>query len=80
MPRIEKYLYENGGPIIMVQVENEYGVYGCDDEYMKWMRNETQKYVRDKAVLFTNNLVFEDSVRCGKVDNVFQAIDFSVGK
>ena len=26
LPKVEKYLYQNGGPIISVQVENEYGI------------------------------------------------------
>ena len=26
-----------GGPILMVQIENEYGSYGNDSEYMKWL-------------------------------------------
>ncbi len=28
-----------GGPILMVQVENEYGSYGNDRDYMQWMKN-----------------------------------------
>lgn len=31
LPKLRPYLYVNGGPIIMVQVENEYGFYPtCD--------------------------------------------------
>lgn len=33
--RIRKYLSTNGGNIIMMQIENEYGSYGNDHEYMK---------------------------------------------
>lgn len=44
MPRLEKFLYENGGPIILVQVENEYGVFKkCDKVYLNWLRDETRK-------------------------------------
>ena len=32
-PRIEPLLSANGGPVLMVQVENEYGSYGNDPEY-----------------------------------------------
>ncbi len=28
LPRIWPYLYENGGPVVMVQIENEFGSYG----------------------------------------------------
>lgn len=44
MPRMERFLYENGGPIILVQVENEYGVSRlCDKVYLNWLRDETGK-------------------------------------
>jgi beta-galactosidase len=29
-----------GGPILMVQIENEYGSYGNDREYLKWLETE----------------------------------------
>ncbi|MCS2956263.1 beta-galactosidase [Bacteroides salyersiae] len=45
-PIIKKYEITNGGPIIMVQVENEYGSYGNDRIYMKWMHN----LWRDKGI------------------------------
>ena len=42
--QIKPLLITNGGPIIMVQVENEYGSYGNDKEYLEelrriWLRN-----------------------------------------
>lgn len=80
MPRFERYLYGNGGPIIMVQVENEYGAYLCDDSHKEWLRDETLKYVGDKAVLFTNDMKYDNSVRCGKIKNVLATVDFGIGK
>lgn len=42
MPLIQPFLNANGGPIIMVQVENEYGVSKiCDRNYLNWLRDET---------------------------------------
>lgn len=42
MTRMKPLLYGNGGNIIMVQVENEYGSFGaCDKSYMEWLRDET---------------------------------------
>ena len=38
-PLIKKYEVTNGGPILMVQVENEYGSYGNDRDYMKWLHD-----------------------------------------
>lgn len=74
MPKMEPFLYENGGPIIMVQVENEYGSYACDTNYKNWIRDETERYVNGKALLFTND--GPDQVRCGKIDGVFATLDF----
>lgn len=46
MEKMKIFLYGNGGNIIMVQVENEYGVYGaCDHDYMTFLRDETCKYI-----------------------------------
>lgn len=79
MPRFERYLYGNGGPIIMVQVENEYGAFECDNQYSKWLRDETNKYVDDKAVLFTNAISREGGVKCDKIENVLATLDFGTG-
>lgn len=35
LPRIRPYLAVNGGPIFMLQIENEYGSYGNDKKYMQ---------------------------------------------
>ncbi|XP_017848492.1 beta-galactosidase [Drosophila busckii] len=75
MSRISPYLYGNGGPIIMVQVENEYGSYfACDINYRNWLRDETQSHVKDNAVLFTNDGPMV--LRCGKIQGVLATMDF----
>lgn len=38
-PLIKKYEVTNGGPILMVQLENEYGSYGNDRNYLKWLHD-----------------------------------------
>lgn len=43
---------ERGGPIIMVQVENEYGSYGINKEYIANIRDILRKYYGDKITLF----------------------------
>jgi len=35
LPKIKPYLEENGGPVIALAVENEYGSFGDDFEYLK---------------------------------------------
>ena len=34
---VKPYLVTNGGPVIMMQVENEYGYYGDDKEYLDYL-------------------------------------------
>lgn len=80
MPRIKRFLYENGGPIIMVQVENEYGASACDHKYLEWMRDETSSYVDDKAVLISNDIDFDNDIKCGTIQNVLEGSNFGVGK
>ena len=43
---------QNGGPIIMVQVENEYGSYGVDKEYVGRIRDCLRSVGFDKVTLF----------------------------
>lgn len=75
---MERFLYGNGGPIIMVQVENEYGSFdACDRNYSLWLKAETQKHVKDKAVLFTNDGPVQ--LVCGKIDGVLATLDFGAG-
>lgn len=77
MPKMYPYLYENGGPIIMVQLENEYGSFDCDEFHRNWIKHETEAYVNGKAVLFTND--GPCCVSCGKTDGVLATLDFGAG-
>jgi beta-galactosidase len=36
---LRPHLITNGGPVLMIQIENEYGSYGNDREYMKELKN-----------------------------------------
>ncbi len=50
--QVRPYLAQNGGPIIMVQVENEYGSYGINKEYVANVRDIVKKNFGDEVVLF----------------------------
>ncbi|XP_037024449.1 beta-galactosidase-1-like protein [Bradysia coprophila] len=80
MPRLVSYMYENGGPIIMVQVENEYSsYYACDRKYTNWLGKETEKYVQGKALLFSVDIpTTPGQMKCGTADDVFATIDFGI--
>jgi beta-galactosidase len=50
---VEPLLLQNGGPIIAIQVENEYGSFGDDHDYMEWMKSALQKNGMDAPILYT---------------------------
>ena len=59
---------ENGGPIVMVQVENEYGSYGvdvgdCDVEYLAFLRDKTWEGMGKETFLFTTDGYTLDRIR-----------------
>ncbi|MCM1077158.1 MAG: beta-galactosidase [Bacteroides sp.] len=49
---VEGRTIADGGPIIMVQVENEYGSYGTDKEYIATIRDMLRKNFGDDVTLF----------------------------
>lgn len=74
------FLYQNGGPIIMVQVENEYGSYGTRDVvYQTHLRDTFRKYLGNDTVLFTTDGDGESFLRYGKISDVFATCDFGSG-
>ncbi|XP_063239683.1 beta-galactosidase isoform X2 [Bacillus rossius redtenbacheri] len=80
MPLIQPYLYGNGGPVIMVQVENEYGSFGaCDRNHTAWLRDLLLSYVGDDAVLFTTDGAGVGYLKCGAIDGVYSTVDFGTG-
>lgn len=80
LPMLEPYLYKNGGPIITIQIENEYGAYGaCDFEYTSKLRDMVHGALGKDVVLFTTDQPNHDGLRCALVDQTLGTIDFGVG-
>uniref|UniRef100_A0A3B4BHP4 Uncharacterized protein n=1 Tax=Periophthalmus magnuspinnatus TaxID=409849 RepID=A0A3B4BHP4_9GOBI len=70
LPMIKPYLYENGGPIITVQVENEYGSYfACDFDYLRHLTGLFREHLGQTVVLFTTD--------GGSVDDLHDAVQTS---
>jgi beta-galactosidase len=63
----------HGGPIIMAQVENEYGFFGKDAEYMSDVRQALIEAGFDVPLFACNP---PDVMRNGMVTNLFQAANF----
>lgn len=65
----------NGGPVIMFQVENEYGAYGEDGAYLESLK----QMMVDNGVtvpFITSDGPWSDYLSCGKVDGVLQSANF----
>lgn len=65
----------NGGPIIMFQVENEYGAYGEDTEYLTAIRDMMVKYGINVPFV-TSDGPWDDYLSCGELPGVLQTANF----
>jgi len=54
IPKITPYLASKGGPVFAMQVENEYGSYGSDKEYLAYLRDLMRELGVD-CLLFTSD-------------------------
>lgn len=73
--RLRPYLLENGGPIIMMQVENEYGSYGMDHEYI---RNIEQIFHDEdmNVFLFTSDGDDPSMLNGGTLPHLYKMVNF----
>ncbi|RCN51721.1 glycosyl hydrolase family 35 [Ancylostoma caninum] len=56
LPMIRPYLWRNNGPVIMIQIENEYGSFGCDHDYLHALRDKAIEHLGNDTVLFTSTV------------------------
>jgi len=66
-----------GGPILAVQVENEYGSFGDDKAYLKRVRDALENAGFTKSLLFTAD--GGDELAAGTLPDVHAAINFGPG-
>ncbi|KFV19171.1 Beta-galactosidase, partial [Tauraco erythrolophus] len=80
LPKMRPHLYQNGGPIIMVQVENEYGSYfACDYDYLRSLLKLFRRHLGDEVVLFTTDGASQFHLRCGALQGLYATVDFGPG-
>ena len=75
LPRVKPFLKSNGGPIIALQIENEYGSYGNDSKYLAYL----EKAYRDRGVeeiLLTSAGPTHWMLSGGTLSNVWKTINF----
>ena len=77
MNELRPMLIENGGNILMLQVENEYGSYGDDREYLSHIRDKLLSL--GARTLFTSDGDTHWMLTGGTVENVLSTCNFGSG-
>ncbi|GIY73344.1 beta-galactosidase [Caerostris extrusa] len=62
-----------------MEIENEYGFFGCDGQYKYHLRNLVNKALKRNVVLFTTDVPLDNLLACGKVDEALSTVDFGSG-
>lgn len=74
LPLLRPLLYHRGGPIVAVQIENEYGNYAAGDaDYMPTLRSMLLDESID-CLHVTADGAHEDSLRAGRVDGALATV------
>ncbi|KAL3984629.1 Glycosyl hydrolases 35 family protein [Acanthocheilonema viteae] len=77
LPILNNHLLKNGGPILMVQVENEYGSHkACDGVYMKRLSDMVRYHFGSDVLQYTTDGSGERYLRCGTTSGAYPTIDF----
>ncbi|KAI6657921.1 Beta-galactosidase [Oopsacas minuta] len=81
LPKIHPFLYSKGGPIIMLQYENEYGSFGGDKTYLSNLVEYFNNIIPAKDVtLFSTDGNSYSLLKRGSLTNSLLAtIDFGIG-
>ncbi|XP_038062752.1 beta-galactosidase-1-like protein 2 isoform X2 [Patiria miniata] len=76
IPLVEGLQYYRGGPIIAFQVENEYGSYGSDREYMTYIKEAMEK--RNIKEMFLTSDNSRSAMEKGHLPGVLLTANFQV--
>ncbi|MBN2643094.1 MAG: beta-galactosidase [Victivallales bacterium] len=75
LPMINAKLYTNGGPVILVSIENEYGSYCHDKEYLHYLLKLYRKH-RIDVPIFTNDGPLNHHLLGGTIPEAMITMDF----
>lgn len=75
IPRLVPLQVTHGGPVLMMQVENEYGSFGDDKQYLAAIRDGMLSRGVD-VPLVTSDGPEHDMLLCGQCEGVFQTGNF----
>ena len=75
LTRVAPYLSTHGGPIIMMQVENEYGSFADDKDYLRAVTAIYREYGAD-CLLFTSDGPCDFMISGGTIPELFSVMNF----
>jgi beta-galactosidase len=78
LPRLAPLQITHGGPVIAMQVENEYGSYGNDKNYLRHLENSLRNHGID-VLLFTSDGPNDLMLQFGTLPGVFKSVNFGSG-
>lgn len=75
LPRLFPHLESHGGNIIAMQVENEYGSYGNDKDYLRYVKKLTRDCGID-CLLFTSDGNTNNMISGGSLPDIYKVLNF----
>ena len=75
MPQLTPLQITRGGPILAMQVENEYGSYGNDKEYLRFLENGIRARGVD-VLLFTSDGPTDEMLQNGTLPHLLKTANF----
>lgn len=76
IPMLVPYQLSNGGNLIAVQIENEYGSYGNDKDYLNWLKEKMISCGLDKTFFFTSDGYTDSNLQGGTLPEVLSTVNF----
>jgi beta-galactosidase len=76
LPRLVPLLTSHGGPIIAMQVENEYGGYGNDPHYLRYLVDALRARGVD-GLLFTSDGPRDGQQQAGGIPGILRTVNFA---
>ena len=81
LPELTSYLYQHGGPVIGVQIENEYGSNpACDLDYLRTLTLHTRHLLGPDVMLYSVDGTGKHMFECGALPGLlYNTVDFGGG-
>ncbi|XP_018496684.1 beta-galactosidase-1-like protein [Galendromus occidentalis] len=77
LPKLRPLLYRFGGPILLVQLENQYGSSGaCDSNYTAHLLGTAQQFLGRETVFVTADVPTDEALNCGSLAGCLATASF----